>query len=271
MSDTALRNMATGRDAAVSDNRFRHNVDVPWQTVRMGGTHRHRRSGAAALVTGALVLVACGGDAEPEALAASPTTAATTTVAPTTTAATTTTPAPTTTSTTTTSTTTSTTTTTTLAPTTTVAPLPKQTSTPIAPPQDTRSAEPVIEMGRISIPKIGVDSVMYEGIRLSTLDYGPGHWPGSALPGQIGNVVVAGHRTSKHKVFRHLDDLVPGDEIVFTDANGQHVYAVTGVEIVGPEAIWIVDPTETPTVTLFACHPPGSTRERIVVRGELVV
>jgi sortase A len=49
------------------------------------------------------------------------------------------------------------------------------------------------------------------------------------------------------------------------------VYAVTGVEIVGPEAMWIVDPTDTPTVTLFACHPPGSTRERIVVYGELVV
>jgi sortase A len=126
-------------------------------------------------------------------------------------------------------------------------------------------------MGRIAIPKIGVDAVMFEGIRLSTLDYGPGHWPGSALPGEIGNVVVAGHRTSKHKVFRHLDQLVAGDQIVFTDANGEHVYAVTGVEIVGPDAIWIVDPTDTPTVTLFACHPPGSTRERIVVYGELVV
>ena len=67
---------------------------------------------------------------------------------------------------------------------------------------------------------IGVDMTMYEGIRLTTLDYGPGHWPGSAMPGQAGNIVVGGHRTSKHKVFRNIDDLVAGDEIVFTDAAG---------------------------------------------------
>ena len=223
----------------------------------------------AALLAGAVALSACSGSGgEPTVHAAAPitsapsTVAATTTMPPTTPATTTTALATTTTSATSTTTTTTTTTTSTL---------PRQATAPIAPPLDTRAAEPVIEMGRIAIPEIGVDSVMYEGIRLSTLDYGPGHWPGSALPGQIGNVVVAGHRTSKHKVFRHLDDLVAGDQILFSDATGEHTYTVTSVEIVGPDAIWIVDPTDTPKLTLFACHPPGSTAERIVVHADLVV
>jgi sortase A len=90
------------------------------------------------------------------------------------------------------------------------------------------------------------------------------------MPGQAGNVVVGGHRTSKHKVFRHIDELAPGDQIVFTDADGtEHVYVVSRTEIVEPDAMWIVTPTETPTATLFACHPPGSTRQRIVVFADL--
>jgi sortase A len=110
---------------------------------------------------------------------------------------------------------------------------------------------------------------MYEGIRMTTLDYGPGHWPGTAMPGQNGNVVVGGHRTSKHRVFRNVDQLEAGDEIIFRDAAGEHVYLVNRVEIVDPTAVWIVNPTETPTATLFACHPPGSTAQRIVVFADL--
>ncbi len=177
-----------------------------------------------------------------------------TTLAPATTAATTTT----TTTTTTTSTTTTTTTTTTVA-------LPQQLTEPIAPPQDQRGAENNPPLGRLAIPKIGLDSELHEGIRLTTLDRGPGHWPGSAMPGQIGNVVVAGHRTSHGAEFRHLDALVPGDEVVFTTADGTFTYLVTGTQVVTPDSLWIVDPTDTPTATLFACHPLGSTAKRIVV------
>ena len=141
---------------------------------------------------------------------------------------------------------------------------------PIAPPADARAAEPIIELGSIYIPAIGVNSVLYEGIRMTTLDYGPGHWPGSAMPGQPGNVVVGGHRTSKHKVFRRVDELVPGDEIFFTMPDGVYTYVVNRIEIVDPSAVWIVDPTPTPQATLFACHPPGSTRQRIIVFSDLV-
>ena len=129
----------------------------------------------------------------------------------------------------------------------------------------------MIELGTIEIPKIGVSMTMYEGIRLSTLDLGPGHWPGTAMPGELGNVVVAGHRTSGHQVFRNIDALVEGDAILFTDADGSiHRYRVTSSRIVVPTEVWIVDQTPTPTATLFACHPPGSVRERYVVFAELV-
>ena len=246
---------------------------VPMPPLQHPSPRRRRRqtAGAACAVAALLVLTACGGSDDDTAEAAAP---ATTEPAPTTRAATTTT----TTSTTTTlppvttaprptttvapTTTTSTTTTTTLV----VEALPEQ---PIAPPADVYASEPIIEMGSIAIPKLDVDMTMYEGIRLTTLDYGPGHWPGSALPGQAGNVVVAGHRTSSHRVFRDVDQLVPGDEIIFNDDTGQHTYVVNRVEIVEPTAVWIVEPTETPTATLFACHPPGSTTQRIVVFADL--
>ena len=91
------------------------------------------------------------------------------------------------------------------------------------------------------------------------------------MPGQIGNVVIAGHRTSHAAHFRNTDDLVPGDIVTFTTADGVFDYAVTSTEIVGPDALWIIDPSDTPTATLFACHPPGSTRQRIVVHLALVV
>lgn len=234
-------------------------------------TGRPRRSITAALAAAsALTLAACGGATDDVVEAAAP---ATTTPAPTTTQPATTTPA----------TTTPPASSTTAAPTTTSAPsttaAPTTTSTtlvveppvsqPIAPPADAYASEPVIEVGSIVIPKIGVDMTMYEGIRLTTLDYGPGHWPGSAMPGQAGNVVVGGHRTSGHRVFRDVDQLEAGDEIVFRDDLGEHTYIVSSVEVVEPTEVWIVEPTETPTATLFACHPPGSTAQRIVVFADL--
>lgn len=173
------------------------------------------------------------------------------------------------------------TTTTSTVPGPTLPPLP----TPIAPPTD-NEPEPQQYFGRIQIPAIDVDAPFIDGIRLSTLDYGPGHWPGTAMPGEMGNVVVAGHRTSHNADFRRLDELVPGDEVIFDldDAegiptatvvdpdpySGVYVYTVHSVEIVGPEAMWIVAQDYRHEATLFACHPPGSVAERIVVHLDLV-
>lgn len=216
---------------------------------------------------GLLMLAACAGDGGPEGAAVNafattaPTTAAsvsTTTERPATTTTTTTVerrPRKT------------TTTTTTAAPTTTAPPTaPPTLPQPLAPPTDEYGHEPVVELGRISIPKIGLERTMYEGIRLTTLDRGPGHWPGTAMPGQVGNVVVAGHRVSHNRDFHDLDQLEAGDQVVFTTLDGvSHAYAVTGVEVVTPADTWIVQQTPEKTATLFACHPPGSTQYRIVV------
>jgi sortase A len=161
---------------------------------------------------------------------------------------------------------------TTSAPVTTIAgvdTLPEQPAQPIAPPADPRAPEDQIQLGSISIPSIGVDESLWEGITLTTLDNGPGHWPGTAMPGEVGNVVVAAHRVSHGGPFRNIDQLVAGDSVMFTTAAGEVEYKVTGTQIVNPDAVWIVDPTDTPTATLFACHPPGSVSQRIVVNLEL--
>ncbi len=136
---------------------------------------------------------------------------------------------------------------------------------PENPPEDPRAPEPLVAVGTIEIPRIGVTKSMYEGITLTTLDHGPGHWPGTAMPGQQGNVVVAGHRVSHDKPFRNIDQLEPGDDVIFTTDDGRFVYKVTGTEVVYPDAMWIVDQTADYTATLFACTPPGSTRQRIVI------
>ena len=134
-----------------------------------------------------------------------------------------------------------------------------------APAPEPRAAEPYIELGTIEIPKIGVSKPLLEGVTLTTLDGGPGHWPGTAMPGHLGNVVVGGHRTSHDRPFRNIDQLVAGDEVVFTTPEGRFVYHVTSTQIVTPDAIWIIDQKNEKTATLFACHPVGSTKERFIV------
>ncbi|MEX2658764.1 MAG: class E sortase [Acidimicrobiales bacterium] len=148
-------------------------------------------------------------------------------------------------------------------------PLPQETA-PVAPPADEYAAEPAVVIGTIEIPRLGLSVPLNEGISLRTIDRGPSHWPGSAMPGNPGNVVIAGHRVTKTRPFRHIDTLVPGDEIIFTVNGVRTVYAVNGEEIVTPDAMRIVAPTPTPTATLFACHPPGSARYRYVVTADLV-
>ncbi|HEY2331302.1 MAG TPA: class E sortase [Acidimicrobiales bacterium] len=135
---------------------------------------------------------------------------------------------------------------------------------PVAPP-DPNAVDPVIHLGTIEIPKLHLQVPMDEGITLGTLARGPGHWPGSALPGQVGNVVVAGHRVTHTHPFRDIDELAIGDQVVFATPGGRFVYRVTSSEVVPPTAIHIVDQTTASTATLFACHPPGSAAYRYVV------
>lgn len=149
--------------------------------------------------------------------------------------------------------------------TTTTIPLP----VPVEPPAENGFRDPELVLGRIEIPAIELDSELQEGIRIPTLDDGPGHWPGTAMPGQLGNTVIAGHRTSSGAEFRRLDELVAGDEVIMTTPHGRFVYLVESIEIVAPDALWIVDQTREHRATLFACHPPGSVSQRIVAHLRL--
>jgi sortase A len=141
---------------------------------------------------------------------------------------------------------------------------------PVPPPVNETAPSPIVKIGEIRIPKIGLVHPIFEGVTLTVIDHGPGHWPGSALPGQLGNVVFAGHRVTHTHPFRNLDKLVPGDEIQFVMPDGTYTYRMTSQQIVNPSDTWIVNPTPTATLTLFACHPPGSAAHRIVIRGEYV-
>lgn len=159
-------------------------------------------------------------------------------------------------------------TTTTVKPTTTtqLEPLP----VPEAPPGDAYANVPVVQIGTIEIPKIGLVHPIYEGITLTVIDNGPGHWPGSAMPGKRGNTVFPGHRVTNSRPFYDVDKLVPGDQVVFHMPGEDSIYKVTGTQIVVPTDLWVVDQTQTPTFTLIACHPKHSAAERIVIKGDLV-
>ena len=136
---------------------------------------------------------------------------------------------------------------------------------PVDAPVDDYAPEPIVRIGTIEIPKIGLTSPIYHGISLRNIDLGPSHWPGTAMPGQVGNTVFAGHRVTHTHPFLHIDQLAPGDQVIFTVDGVRSVYVVTGHEVVTPSETQIVNQTPTATGTLFACHPPHSAAYRYVV------
>jgi sortase A len=137
--------------------------------------------------------------------------------------------------------------------------------TPEDAPADPRAPTPDVVHGTLALPTIGVEQDLHEGVTLTAIDRGPSHWPGTALPGQLGNVVVAGHRVTHTRPFYDLDRVAPGDPLVFTMADGSTwTYTLVSTEVVTPEAMHIVDQIPAYTATLFACHPKHSARERIV-------
>jgi sortase A len=137
---------------------------------------------------------------------------------------------------------------------------------PIPIPPNDYAPEPVVEIGTMEIPAIGVKHRIFQGVTLHNIDRGPSHWTGSALPGEMGNTVFAGHRSTHSEPFRRVHDLVAGDTVVFTVNGTRSTYRVTGHLIVNPADSWIADQTTERTGTLYACHPIGSTDQRYVVR-----
>lgn len=132
----------------------------------------------------------------------------------------------------------------------------------------------------LRIPKLGDDyvKVIVEGVDHDDLKKGPGHYPGTALPGQIGNFVVSGHRTTYGAPFNRLDELDQNDPIVVETRTMWFTYQVTSKEIVLPTDIDVIAPVpdhpgEKPTkayLTFTTCHPKYSASHRLILHGVLV-
>ena len=119
-------------------------------------------------------------------------------------------------------------------------------------------------------PSIGLDWIVVSGVGTDELKKGPGHYPDTPLPGQAGNVGIAGHRTTYGAPFFDIDDLAAGDEVILTNTGGERfVYRVTKQFIVSPSQYEVLAPTDGSILTLTSCHPRYSASKRIIVRGEL--
>lgn len=124
-------------------------------------------------------------------------------------------------------------------------------------------------VGRIEIPRLDVSTIIRAGVDARTLQLAVGHIPGTALPGQAGNVGLAAHRDT---FFRRLQDIRPDDEIRVVTPRGTAIYRVERTNVVMPEDVWVLDATPTPALTLVTCFPfnyVGSAPERFIVRASL--
>ncbi|HZM32528.1 MAG TPA: class E sortase [Acidimicrobiales bacterium] len=124
-------------------------------------------------------------------------------------------------------------------------------------------------VARLRIPAIGLDKIVVEGVEVSDLKKGPGHYPSSPLPGQPGNAAIAGHRTTYGAPFNRLDELEAGDEIMVTTVQGSFRYEVREQLIVEPDQVEVLDDFGDDRLTLTACHPKYSARQRIVIVAAL--
>jgi sortase A len=125
---------------------------------------------------------------------------------------------------------------------------------------------------RIKIPDIRIDVVVVEGTSTDALRAGAGHYAHTPLPCEIGNVAIAGHRTTYGRPFHNLDQLKVGQEITLDTPIGSCTYQVsTEPFVVSPEATEVLDNTpDEATLTLTTCHPKGSARQRLIVKATLV-
>ena len=148
-------------------------------------------------------------------------------------------------------------------------------------PGDPTVAPPVGEaFGFIWIPRLGADfrKPIVEGVGLPQLAEGIGHYPGTAMPGQVGNFAVAGHRATHGEPFRNLDQVRPGDDVVVETVASYWTYRVDSTEIVLPTKVSVLlpvpnQPEARPTqslITLTTCNPRWASYQRLIVYGHLV-
>ena len=125
---------------------------------------------------------------------------------------------------------------------------------------------------RIKIPELDVNVVVVEGTTASALRAGAGHYPETPLPCEIGNVAIAGHRTTYGRPFANVNLLHKGDAITLETPIGTCTYAVSEEPFaVLPKQIDVVSNTpDQATLTLTTCHPKGSAKQRLIIKAVLV-
>ena len=131
----------------------------------------------------------------------------------------------------------------------------------------TRTAAKANIIGRLTIARLHVSSIVEEGVDNLTLSRAVGHIPGTALPGEEGNVGVAGHRDT---FFRALKDLLPNDQIDFTTHSGRFHYIVESLTVVEPSNVGVLKPTDRQSLTIVTCFPfnyVGNAPRRFIVRA----
>jgi sortase A len=122
-------------------------------------------------------------------------------------------------------------------------------------------------LGRIEIPRLGVSAIIRAGSDARTLRLAVGHIPGTALPGEIGNIGLAGHRDT---FFRRLRDIRAADDIRVVTTAGTFVFKVDTTSVVSPKDTWVLKPTRKSTLTLVTCYPftyIGSAPKRFIVHA----
>ncbi|MCW2715977.1 MAG: Membrane protein [Frankiales bacterium] len=131
---------------------------------------------------------------------------------------------------------------------------------------------------RLRIPKLDVDVLVVEGTTTQALRAGAGHYEGSPLPGETGNLAIAGHRTTFNRPFNRLDELGEGDLVELETPFAVHVYRAVAPFaghanpwVVAPDDFSVLDPEgDRSLLTLTTCHPKGSAEQRLIMRFELV-
>ena len=124
-------------------------------------------------------------------------------------------------------------------------------------------------VGRLIIFPSNIDHYVVYGSSLEKLEFGPGYYLSTALPGTGGNFAIAGHRTTYGAPFKNLDKLEPGDNIYFQTNSNQYTYTVSEIKIVDPSETYLLSSFGDDRITLTTCHPKFSARQRLVVVGML--
>lgn len=130
-----------------------------------------------------------------------------------------------------------------------------------------KTASPVT---RLRLRRLGIDVVVVEGVTSEALRAGAGHYPNTPLPGERGNVAIAGHRVTYGRPFHRLDEVVRGDRIELSTPVGDFVYVVTREPlVVRPDDLSVLEQDPRSMLTLTTCNPVHSARERLVVQAVL--